>query len=367
MPPTPFSPPAGAGRLTDPSRAPARVSRESRPGQSVSGGEGRRALWLLVLAAAWRWRRELSPVAATLGLLLVPAVGHAASEGLAWAPLVAGAAGVGAVALWGHRPIHRWWAAGSAVAGAWMAAAWWVGLGDPVVLGGFLALLASVAWVWIRYVHPRARVRVVGGSVWPWHWERWQFQRTAVREIRRAAERWIVACSTGRVPWSEIRAATADIDEDFDLLTVEFVPGLLDRDLSTPRAASAIGAPEGHIVIVQPDRDSERPANVAQIKWYRNGMPPIGATEEEPDEAGEVDEPEARLAPVDPEAERLERLRAALEHIGAQTVSARGLAKAARLPHSWVNDHITQLAPRLGLRRVKGGWQRLAMAAGEER
>lgn len=350
--------------MTSPvSRAPADArapNARAQGSQSVGREEGRRALWLLVLAAAWRWRRELAPVAATLGLFLVPAIGHAAFEGLAWLPLVAGGAGIGAVALWGHRPVHRWYAAGAGSAGLWAAVAWWVGVADPVVLGGFVLLLGSVAVVWVRYVHPRARVRVVGGSVWPWQWERWQFQRTARREIKRAMERWIVASYWGKIPRSEIRAAVADIDEDFDLLTVELVPGHLGLDLDNRRAASAIGAPVAHVVVIQHDRDSEHPADVIEIRWYRGGLP---LAEEAREEGGTAAE---RPAPVDLEAERLKRLEAALERIGPRTISARGLAEAARLPHDWVNRHITKLAPRLGLRRVKGGWQRLAMAAGED-
>lgn len=297
-------------------------------------------------------------MAATLGLVLVPVVGHAASQGLAWAPMAAGTAAAGAIVLYGHRPIHLWWAAGAGAAGAWTAAAWWVGLADPIVAGSFVVLLASVAWVWIRYAHPRARVRVIGGSVWPWQWERWQFQRVARREIAAAMASWLVASYWGRVPRSEIRAAVADIEADLYLLTVELVPGHIDLDLDNRRAASAIEAPVAHVVVIQSERDGNQPANVVQVEWYHDGLP---AAEEAPEEA---EQQAVRPSPVDLEAERLERLAAALARIGPRTISARGLAEEACLPHDWVNRHITKLAPRLGLRRVKGGWQRLAMAAG---
>lgn len=337
-----------------------RDTRSREEPQTAGGGWG----WRAVLAAAWRWRRELRPAALGLGLLGVPAVGHLASGGLAWVPLVVGAAGYGAAALYGHRPIHAWYGYGSVAAGLWAAACWWVGIVDPVVVGSYVAGLIAAAVIWARHVHPRARVRVVGGSVWPWHWEAFHFQRTSRREVRWAMDRWKVASFWGRVPRSEIRAAIADIDEDHILLTVELVPGHLDLDLDNRRAASAIGAPVAHVVVVQHDRDTEQPANVVQVRWYRWGLPVVAAAEEPV-----AEEPERpRPAPVDFEAERLARLRQAVDRLGVGAVSARALAKEAGLPHDWVNKHISRLAPQLGLRRAKGqGWQRLAVAAGGER
>jgi hypothetical protein len=281
-----------------------------------------------------------------LGLLVVPAIGHAASEGMAWAPLAVGAAGGGLVVLYGHRPIHRWYAAGAGLAGLWAAAAWWVGLGDPIVATGYVALLVTAVAMWVRRVHPRARVRVEGGSVWPWHWERFRFRLQARRDCRRAMESWRVASYWGRVPRSEVRAAVADIDEDATVLTVELVPGHLALDLDNRRAASAIGAPVLHVVVVQDDPSG--PANVVLVEWYRFGLPPA---EEEF---------------VDPESQYLERLRGAVAELGPRIISARKLAREAAVPAGWMRENFDAIGPTLGLRRVSGGWQRLGLAAGGE-
>lgn len=352
----------GPSALADPRARPRNTpAREDR--QAVGGEEGRRGpllarlgAWVLVglLRLGWRWRRQLAAPGAILGLALVVAIGHAASESLAWVPLVAGAVLGGAIVLLGHRPIHRWYAGGAGAGGAWAAAAWWVGLADPVVLGSLALLGVAAATVWIRHHSSRGRVRVTGGSIWPWRWGRWQFARSARREIKRAMSSWEVASYWGKVPRSAIRSAEADIDEDHYLLTVELVPGHLRVDLTSPRAASAIGAPGTRVSLVQDDHDSERPANVVLIQWFHAGLAAADHGEEE-EAAAE------RPAPEDQQAFRREQLQRAADELGAEVISARKLARRAGVHRDWVDRHLPGLARELGLKRVSGGWQRLAV------
>jgi hypothetical protein len=353
----------GSSALPDPRARPRKPpAREDR--QAVGGEEGRRGpllarlgAWLLVglLRLGWRWRRQLAAPGAILGLALVVAIGHAASEGLAWVPLVLGAGLAGAILLLGHRPIHRWYAGGAGAGGAWAAAAWWVGLADPVVLGSLALLGVAAATVWIRHHSSRGRVRVVGGSAWPWRWGRWQFARSARREIKRAIASWAIASYWGKVPRSEICSAIADIDEDHYLLTAKLVPGHLRVDLTSPRAASAIGAPGTRVSLVQDDHDSERPANVVLIQWFHAGLAAAADHEEEGGRAEERPEPE------DQQAFRLERLRWVAGELGAEVISARKLATRAGIPHDWVRRWLPGLARELGMKRVSGGWQRLGV------
>lgn len=366
MPFSPASAPTGAAAAAvDPSRAHARPrDTRAREGlQPASGEEGRRRLWLLALRAAWRWRRELSPLGLALSLLLVPAVGHAAAGGLAWTPLPAGLGAAAAAVTWGHRPIHRQMAYGAVVAGIWAAAAWWVGLADPVVLGGFLLLVVVTGAVWMRHVHPRARVRVVGGSVWPWSWERFRFQLEARREIQGAMARWQVASYWGRVPRSEIRAAVADIEDDHYLLTVELVPGHIALDLDNRRAASAIGAPVALVSVIQDVRDSERAANVVMVRWFHSLAIESGGEEEGDDVAAAARSEVVRPEPVDVVAERLQRVRAALP-LSGQPISARRVASLAGLDRTVVR---TELLPELQRRgdaaKDDDGMWRLTRAA----
>jgi hypothetical protein len=349
--------PKGAAALSDASRVRPRDTRAHEAPQTASGGEEKRGRWLLAcLTAIWRRRRTLAPFGASLSLVVVVAVGHAASEGLAWLPLVAGLGVGGAILVGAYRPIHQWYATGAAAAGLWTAAAWWVGLMDPVVLGTAVLLSAAAAAIWLRHHHPRGRVHVKGGSAWPWHWERWHFSRRARREVGEAVRSWEVASYWGRVPRSRIRAAEADIEEDFRLLTVELVPGHIDVDLDNRRAASAIGAPVRDVRIVDQGRDSGLPANVLLIEWYHDGLDL--AAEQAENEAGESDgSPE----PEDVLELRTTVLRLAVDRLGAEVVSARALARQANLHHDWVNRRLPEIAGRLGLRKVEGGWQRLAV------
>jgi hypothetical protein len=294
---------------------------------------------------------------------MTSAAGHAASEGLAWVPLLAGLAAAGSIGLWAHRPIHVRYAAGAGAAGLWAAAAWWAGLTDPVVLGSLALLTMVAAWIWIRHQSPRARVRVRGGSILPWQWERWQFRRISHREIRRAMASWETASYWGKVPRSKIRSAVADLDEDHRLLTVELVSGHIAVDLDVRRAASGIGAPVSHVRIVDSGRDSDQPANIVQVRWFYDGAD----LDDDENEEVEAQQDEATIpppvpsAPEEPHAVRRERLKRAAEGLGAQVAPARELARRAKLPHDWVNRWLPKLAPELGLRRVKGGWQRLAV------
>lgn len=344
-----------AATLSDP-RARPRDTRAREGLQTAGGAEGSRGRWLLAcLTLMWRRRRTLAPFGAALTLVAVVAVGHAASEALAWVPLLVGLGVAGALLTAAYRPIHAWYARGAGVAGLWAAAAWWVGLADPVVLGSFVVLSAAAAAIWIRHHHPRARVRVRGGSYWPWHWERWHFQRRARREVGQAMASWEVASYWGKVPRSQIRAAVADVEEDYWLLMVELVAGHIVIDLDNRRAASAIGAPARDVRIVDQGRDSDHPANVVLIEWYFDGLELAAGDGEEDGDVGERPEPE------DVVELRTTMLRLAVDRGAAQVMSARELARQANLPHDWVARWVPQLAPELGLRRVKGGWQKLAV------
>jgi hypothetical protein len=350
--------PKGAAALSDFSRARPRDTRAHEAPQTVSGGEGKQGRWLLVcLTAIWRHRRTLAPFGAVLSLVVLVAVGHAASEGLAWLPLVAGAGAGGAILVGAYRPIHQWYATGAGVAGLWTAAAWWVGLADPVVLGSLVILATAAAAIWLRHHHPRGRVRVRGGSTWPWfgeRWERWHFTRRTRREVGKAMQSWAEASYWGKVPRSRIRAAEADVDEDAWKLTVELVPGHIDVDLDNRRAASAIGAPVRDVRIVDQGRDSGRPANVLLVEWYFDGLDLVEGGEE----GGEAEE---GAQPEDALELRAAILRLAVDRLGAEVVSARALARQANLPHDWVNRRLPEIAGQLGLRKVDGGWQRLAV------
>lgn len=341
--PSPATDRRSAPELSDASHAPAPYAR-ARGGQTVSGGEGRHRPWaallgLALLALAWRWRRELRPVVLALALLAVPAIGHAASEGLAWVPLGVGLAAAGVVILVGHRPIHRWYAAGAGLAGLWVAAAWWAGLDDPVAMATFVLLLAGASWVWIRHVHPRSRVRVLGGSSWPWfgdRWERFRFQGEARRDIRRAMASWAVASYWGKVPRSSLRSAVADIDADHWRLTVELVAGHIGLDLDNRRAASAIGAPVAHVVVDHAPAGSDQPANVLEIRWFRYGVGESGG-EEATDSA-------SRPEPVDRVAERRERVVATVLEAGP--LSGREVALRLRLNHDTVAKDLNDAEAR---------------------
>lgn len=245
--------------------APPRIGNENPPTQPERGRGG--WLWLTVLYALWRWRRQLSPPAALTAMVLVALIGHAASEGLAWLPLLAGAGSAGWLALRAHRPIHRWYVVGAAAAGSWVAAAWWVGLGDPVILAGLIALAIGGPAVWWAHHLPRSRVVIVGGSRWPWRWAAYRFQQRHKRLLSDRIEWWAITAQQAKVPRVQARQAIADTTSPDYVLVVD-LHGHAVSDLTKGRnwIESGLRARRATLRIEQ-DPDW---AHLARIVWRRD-------------------------------------------------------------------------------------------------
>jgi hypothetical protein len=266
-------PPPGQTVLMDPGLARARdasprVGAVEMTPTTSTGGRGAWLLWL-ALFATWRYRRQLSPVAVLGALVTAAAIGHAVNDGLAWLPLLAGLAGAGIVGLRAHRPIHGWYALGSAVAGLWMAAAWWVGLLDPIVLIGLAAFGGAGAAVWLGHHLPRSRVEVIGGSRWPWEWSAFRFRQRSLRRLRGVMQQWPVTAQQAKVPRVRARRAVADIESDEYVLHVD-LHGHTLPELVKSKGSIAVGLRARRMTCrVEHDDEWE---HRARIVWARDDV-----------------------------------------------------------------------------------------------
>lgn len=229
---------------------------------------------------------------------------------------------------------------------------------DPLWSLAGLALSAGGVLAWRRRRRPaaRSRIEVVGGSRWPWRWEEFCWSRRARRELGHVVALWPWIAEKSGIPYSTLTGAVADPDEGYSL-HVRLARGQIGTDIKLPRLATALREfPVGPPTTPDPRRPWE-------IVLAELPEPVEAATDDEADEPA-WSPPE----PLDLEAQRLAALRLAVDRLGPEVVSAAELGRrAGNIPRDWMAKHITQLAPQLGLRRVRGGWVRLAMAAGEER
>ncbi len=194
----------------DLSRAPARNAARVEPPPPV----GERGGWAFV----WRHRKQLAPLAIAFGLLGISTLGHLVDSGRNLVPLL-GLPVVIAMMWRMDRLVERAYAgAVGAAAVLWTQASWEQGIDSlPVLLAWALLTVPAVA-IWIHHQQPRSRVEVVGGSVWPWQWQRWHFRRHAKAELERVIEQWPWTAQRAGVPGVTVRRARADIDDpDFEL------------------------------------------------------------------------------------------------------------------------------------------------------
>lgn len=265
-------------------------------------------------------------------------VGSLAAPGLAWLPLPIGAAVTAWLVLRKDRAIERWFT-GLVGGGAalWTSAAWWWGVGAlPVLVAGVgLGLAASV--IWLRHQRPHARVRVRGGSRRPWRRDAYQFRRDALLTIEPVFGRWEGA---KEMRGSRVVDVVADLDSRTYVFRIRFQAGGHHAHLKLAEVGSVLRAPNDSVRIEDPEYGD--PWDEAIVTWFLDGLPipgvesdvvPLWAEEDEPVPPGE--EPGPAPEPEDPNAERLNRLEEALR-LADKPLSARAVARAARLPHDWV-------------------------------
>lgn len=199
--------------------------------------------------------------------MTLSAIGHAASAELAWAPLLLGLGTAGAVAVCAHRPVHGWYALGAAATALWTAAAWWVGLLDPVVLCALLAFGAGGSVAWLRYRQPRAKVVIIGGSRRPWEREAFLFGRRHRYHLGRVVRRWPLTVLEAKVPGVSIRRAEADISTSVYRLLVE-LRGLTPQDLRKQARRIAVGLQARRMTLEVLDHEERE--HLAWIVWARD-------------------------------------------------------------------------------------------------
>jgi hypothetical protein len=176
------------------------------------------------------------------------------------------------------------WAVG--IAGTlWTSGCWALGPGNLLVLPSFPVVLLPSWVMWVRYVHPRPRVHVEGGSRRPWEWEAWCFDRVVRQHLARIIREWPETASDAGVPGSRIRIAHAD--RVSYRLHVDLRPGQTVEDLVAARGRleSALGARRGRIRIA-----TDGFADRAVLTWAL-GDPLTGVTEWDGPAVGSITEP----------------------------------------------------------------------------
>jgi len=292
---------------------------------------------------------------------MVAAIGHAASTGMAWAPLLLGLAVAAVVGLNAHRPIHWWYAGGAGAVGLWVAAGWWLGVGHPVVRVALLVLAPTAGVVWLGHHLPRARVEIIGGSRRPWDWARWRFRVVHRHRLRSVIRRWPAIAARAGVPDAAVRRARTTWGSDEYVAVVDLGAFAL-KDLQRGHARIGAGLHAVRMtVVIEPDDDYE---HLARIRWIPEGgnVRRAGRGEEADVPAG----PEIHVLDNEPGAEsaagkvaqRRERLRAATSGIGDSVLPADELARMAGVPTGWVGRWLPRLAGELGLEETAGGWRR---------
>lgn len=302
---------------------------------------------------AWRYRRQLSPIAAVGTLALGSEIGHLASAGYAWLPLAVGLAGAAAWRLWAHRPIHHWYALGAGVAGAWSAACWLVGLGDPIVQGSLVVLGTGACGVWIAHHVPRGKVVIIGGSRRPWEREAFVFERRHRAYLQRIVRAWPEIAAEAKVPGTTVRRAEADIATSTYRLLLE-LRALTAMDLRKQVDRVAVGLQARRWAVTVADHDSH--AHLAWLSWHREDSAP-GLP------AARVEAPEA----VEEETEDDPRLALLLRALDETPRPGREVAKLAGLEYDdWLwRVGLQELAQRGQAEKTAGGWRRPERAAKE--
>jgi len=228
---------------------------------------------------------------------------------------------------------------------------------DPWWSLAALGVTAAATALWRHRGRPghRPGLEVVGGCSWPlpWRWGDWRWQRQIERETARLFGTWESIVKDAGVPTARLRRVVHDPDEGYEIHVEAF--GKLATDVKVPRFHSAAGIAVEWTIQTP---DLARP-------WEFVIREAVAA---EPDDLHDDETPAwSPPAPVELKAERLAALRIAVDQLGPELVSAAGLGwHAARIPRDWMAEHIEELAPQLGLRRVGKKWQRLAVAAGGE-
>jgi S-DNA-T family DNA segregation ATPase FtsK/SpoIIIE len=149
-----------------------------------------------------------------------------------------------------------------------------------------LPVVLAPAWtMWGRYVHPRPRVRIEGGSRRPWEWEAWCFRRGVRRHLGRIIGEWPETAANASVPGSRIRLAEGD--RVSYRLHIDLRPGQTLEDLSAARGRleSALGSKRNRVRIA-----GDGFADRAVLTWAL-GDPLSGITKWEGPAATSVTEP----------------------------------------------------------------------------
>jgi len=307
--------PGSRARIT-----PAHVETASAPVQQPVGEWGD---WV------WRHRRKLRAPVVIGGLAALSTWGHLLAPGLAWAPLPASLAAAAVVAV---APLPKrerdfallWlWPAAS-----WTTASWAAGIDSLAVMGALLLLGGAAIAHWNRLQGPRSRIEVIGGSPWPWHWTAWRSRARARRQLRHIARVWSQIAEASGVPGAALRRLVADVDaEDGRALHVTLARGHTGATIRADRLRSALR--EFPVAIVTPD-----PGRPWEVVLEEVLLASAAAMDEDAEEEQGL-APAPGPEPMDQLAERLDRLRRALQEAGGP-LSIRKLAKATGLEPTWV-------------------------------
>lgn len=204
----------------------------------------------------WRYRRELIPVWAALGLLISATVAHAAARN-AWAAALA--LGAAATAAWrwraGEKRAQTFAVAVGATATLWFTAAWWASpWHTSLIVILVLGVLAVGVPRWRRRDHPRDALAVVPDG------------RAIGRDLRELAQEWPARSAAADLVGSSIQRSEAD--EHGYTLTLALRAGQTVADVvsSLSRLESALKAAPGAVHVAP---DPER-ADRCLIRVVRN-------------------------------------------------------------------------------------------------
>ena len=122
-----------------------------------------------------------------------------------------------------------------------MAATW--ALGSAALGPDSLAPLAAagaagaLGIAYVRWLQPRSRIEVIGGSLWPW--EAFCWERRARRELGHVVELWPWIAERSGIPRAVVTHAIADPIEGYSL-HVRLARGQVGTDIKLPRLATAL-------------------------------------------------------------------------------------------------------------------------------
>ncbi len=156
---------------------------------------------MVVLRWAWRYRNELAPFYAVIGLAIVGGIGNEYAP--AWWPLTLLLGGAVTAAVWRWRADRQWQRVYVLAVGAastlWTAAAWWVSPGhDWLFWSGLVGAVAAGIPRWWHY-RRRSKIAVRRGAA-----------RGARRELRRIVKNWPDLSAYMDLAGSHVQRAEAD-------------------------------------------------------------------------------------------------------------------------------------------------------------